>query len=250
MIQGLENFRVFFEGFEDRYTLIGGVACHLSMTEAGFNFRATKDLDIVLCAEALDSEFVKKFWEFIKEGEYEHQEKSSEGKQFYRFIKPKSDDFPFMLELFSRKPDDLLLEISNNLTPIPTDEEVSSLSAILLDDAYYECIQDGKEIVNNLPILKPEYIIPFKMKAWLDLTTRKNNGEQIDSRNIKKHKNDVLKLSQLLSPGLTVKVSDNIKKDVSDFINEIKKEDVDTKALGIKGLTCDNICDLLSSIYL
>ena len=176
MIQGLENFRVFFEGFEDRYTLIGGVACHLSMTEAGFNFRATKDLDIVLCAEALDSEFVKKFWEFIKEGEYEHQEKSSEGKQFYRFIKPKSDDFPFMLELFSRKPDDLLLEISNNLTPIPTDEEVSSLSAILLDDAYYECIQDGKEIVNNLPILKPEYIIPFKMKAWLDLTTRKNNG--------------------------------------------------------------------------
>ena len=57
MIHGLDFFGQFFVGFEDRYTMIGGVACHLNMAQADINFRATKDLDIVLCAEALDANF-------------------------------------------------------------------------------------------------------------------------------------------------------------------------------------------------
>ena len=28
MIQGLNTFKAFFEGYEDHYTLIGGVACY------------------------------------------------------------------------------------------------------------------------------------------------------------------------------------------------------------------------------
>jgi hypothetical protein len=47
-IQGLDKFSEYFKGFEDRYTLIGGVACYLNLTQAGIDFRATKDLDIVL----------------------------------------------------------------------------------------------------------------------------------------------------------------------------------------------------------
>ena len=53
------------------------------MEEAGLDFRATKDLDIVLCIEALNSEFVKAFWEFIKMGKYRIQEKSTGKKLFY-----------------------------------------------------------------------------------------------------------------------------------------------------------------------
>lgn len=67
-IQGLDKFSEYFKGFEDRYTLIGGVACYLNLTQAGIDFRATKDLDIVLSAEAIDTEFVQKFWDFVKEG--------------------------------------------------------------------------------------------------------------------------------------------------------------------------------------
>lgn len=249
MVQGLEYFKGFFKGFEDRYTLIGGVACHLSMAEVGLDFRATKDLDIVLCAEALDKEFVQRFWDFVKEGEYEHQEKSTGDKQFYRFVKPKNKDYPFMLELFSRKPDDLLLEFDDGLTPIPIDEEVSSLSAILLDEGYYQCIQDGKEIVGGLPILKPEYIIPFKMRAWIDLTKRKSQGESVDSRNIKKHKNDVFKISQLLSPGLKLDLTKNIKQDITHFMEEAVKEGVNLKQLGLKGITIEDIYKAFTSIY-
>lgn len=42
-------------------------------------------------------------------------------------------------------------------------------------------------------------LIPFKAKAWLDLKERKLNGEQVDSKNIKKHKNDVCRLAQLIT---------------------------------------------------
>jgi hypothetical protein len=42
-----------------------------------------------------------------------------------------------MLELFSRLPDALDHAEGSELTPVPVDDEVSSLSAILMDDDYY-----------------------------------------------------------------------------------------------------------------
>jgi hypothetical protein len=249
MIPGLDTFKAFFEGYEEHYTLIGGVACYLSMKDAGLNFRATKDLDIVLCTEALDAEFAHKFWDFVKAGEYEHQEKSTGDRQFYRFTKPGNKDYPVMLELFSRKPEDVLLEGEADLTPIPVDEEVSSLSAILLDDGYYQCIQEGKEILDGVSILKVEYIIPFKMKAWSDLNERKESGEKVDSKNIKKHKNDVLKISQLLSPAQRVEVSDSIKDDMRAFIAGISDNIIDMKSLGLTELTLVQITDSINAIY-
>ena len=105
MVKGLEVFREHFRNFADRYVLIGGAACDIAMTGAGLPFRATKDLDIVLFVEALDSAFVRAFWEFVRTGGYEVQEKSTGEKQFYRFQKPANADYPFMLELFSRQPD-------------------------------------------------------------------------------------------------------------------------------------------------
>ena len=154
------------------------------MNELGLDFRATKDLDIVLCTEDIDGAFVRKFWQFVKEGGYEHQEKSTGNKQFYRCNKPSNTAFPFMLELFSRKPDEMVLEGDSQLTPIPVDEDVSSLLAILLDNDYYQCIENGRLIIDGVPILWPEYILPFKARAWLDLSARKNAGEKVDSKNI------------------------------------------------------------------
>ena len=48
-----------------------------------------------------------------------------------------------MLELFSRQPDNFEMPQDAQLTPIPMDEEVSSLSAILLDGEYYQFIQNN-----------------------------------------------------------------------------------------------------------
>lgn len=48
MVRGIESFREWFQGYEEQYTIIGGTACDLLMTSEGLNFRATKDIDLVL----------------------------------------------------------------------------------------------------------------------------------------------------------------------------------------------------------
>ena len=182
MVVGLDIFRDHFRGHKDKYILIGGTACDLSMQEVGQDFRATKDLDIVLIAEALNPEFGKLFWDFIRVGLYEQREISSGARQFYRFAKPRVEGYPKMLELFSRVPDAIDIPKDAVLTPIPIGEEVSNLSAILLADEYYGWILDGKRFVYDVPIVGAEYLIPLKACAWLDLTKRKRKGEDIDSR--------------------------------------------------------------------
>ena len=77
MVSGIQKFREYFSDYKKQYILIGGTACDINMSELNAKFRATKDLDIVLIAEAQTKEFGEKFWEFIKEGGYENRRKSN-----------------------------------------------------------------------------------------------------------------------------------------------------------------------------
>jgi len=104
MVIGLNEFQKHFSLYKNQYVLIGGTACSLLLENSGLDFRSTKDLDIVLYVEALTSDFVTAFWHFVTLGGYAHQQQSTGKKIFYRFSLPKTCGFPFMLELFSRKP--------------------------------------------------------------------------------------------------------------------------------------------------
>ena len=121
---------------------------------------------MVLLVEALTPEFGEKFWEFIVDGKYRNKATNGSNPQFYRFDKPEEDKFPKMIELFCRS--DFELKSAEGITPIHIDDEVSSLSAILLNDDYYKALLNGKEVRNGLSVLRPEYIILFKAKAYLD----------------------------------------------------------------------------------
>ena len=48
MVTGIESFKEWFKGNEEQYAIIGGTACDILMTEEGLDFRATKDIDLVL----------------------------------------------------------------------------------------------------------------------------------------------------------------------------------------------------------
>ncbi|PST37669.1 hypothetical protein DWX68_08660 [Clostridium sp. AF20-7] len=48
------------------------------------------------------------------------------------------------------------------------------------------------EFKHGVTVLDAAYLIPFKAKAWMDLTDRKAAGEHVDSKNIKKH-NSILR---------------------------------------------------------
>lgn len=58
-IQGLYKFRDFFQKYTDNYVLIGGTACSILFDEVGENFRATKDLDVVLVVENISKNSVR-----------------------------------------------------------------------------------------------------------------------------------------------------------------------------------------------
>ena len=77
MVTGIDSFKEWFKGSEEQYVIIGGTACDILMTEEGLDFRATKDIDLVLIIEAVDANFGKKFWEYVKQAGYEHCSKSS-----------------------------------------------------------------------------------------------------------------------------------------------------------------------------
>ena len=249
MVKGLEIFREHFRNYADRFVLIGGAACDIAMTGAGLAFRATKDLDIVLYVEALDAAFVRAFWEFVRAGGYEVQEKSTGEKQFYRFQKPTNADYPFMLELFSRQPDVLRIAEGSHLTPLPTEEDTSSLSAILLDNDYYAFIRASRQEIDGLPMVGVAQLIALKARAWLDLTERATRGEQIDSKTIKKHKNDVFRLYQILDPVSDPEAPGAVKKDISEFISRMRGEDVDLKSLGLRTGTRDGILAEIAGVY-
>ncbi len=226
MVNGIDVFKEWFTGYEEQYALIGGTACDILFEQQQDAFRVTKDFDMVLIIEALNAEFGKRFWDFIQAGGYEFKNRSTGKPHFYRFSHPSSMSFPFMIELFTRKPEALSLPGDAVLTPLPIEEDISSLSAILLNEEYYEFLKKGVRVVDGLSILDTAYLIPFKMKAWLDLSAKKDRGETIDSKNIKKHKNDVFRLYGLLTENTRIDVPVEIRMDIKTFITAFAYEEV------------------------
>jgi hypothetical protein len=94
-------------------------------------------LDIVLIIEVLAPEAVRALRAFIADGQYEIRQRTEGSPVLYRFAKPKKEQFPFMLEFFSRKPEGINLAECQEIVPLPAMAGPHSLSAILLDDDYY-----------------------------------------------------------------------------------------------------------------
>lgn len=252
MVRGIDSFRDWFRGYEEQYAIIGGTACDLLMTDEGLDFRATKDIDLVLIVEAVDASFGRRFWEYVIAAGYEHRNKSSGEPEFYRFTNPQSKDYPAMIELFTRRPETIVLPTDAVLTPLPLEEEISSLSAILLNDDYYGFLKQGCVRVSDVTVLGAPYLIPFKAKAWIDLSDRKAAGEHVDSKNIRKHRNDVFRLTELLDRNQErlSSMPETIRSDMRLFIEKMITEDIDLKQLGIRGgRTKADILDQLSIIY-
>ena len=247
----MDIFREHFKNFTDKYVLIGGVACSEAMVDTPQEFRTTKDLDIVLLIETHDTDFVKAFWDFIEAGGYTDKKKSPDKKQFYRFTNPTNKTYPVQLELFSRRPDILDIQENAHLTPLPVDDDLSSLSAILLDDNYYEFIQSGKEVIKDLSILGPGHLIPLKIKAYAELKQRKDKGERIDSHSIKKHRNDVFRLVKIIVPTQKIKIGDPIAEDISNGLKLlVAEENIDQTSKEFSGRSIDETISILTDIYM
>ena len=229
MVDGLEHFLAHFAGFESHFILIGGTACDLWMGDFELDFRATKDLDVVLLADALPPAFFDTFWAFIREGRYESMEQSETRPSFYRFRKPEDARHPLMIELFSRNflpvPEDF------HLTPIPAGGDISSLSAILLGDDYFGYIVDSRVTIDGVPTVPAECLIPLKARAHLDLVARRAEGGRIDRRDITKHRNDVFRLYRTLVPEARFALPEALREDLAAFLDALPADSPDWSSI-------------------
>ena len=184
MVKGLDTFRKYFVGYEDQYVLIGGAACDIVFESNDANFRATRDLDMVLIIEALTPEFGEKFWKFIVDGKYRNRFVSGRKPQFYRFDKPEEKAFPKMIELFCR-----------------TD---------------------------------------FELK----------NAEGIgDSKKIKKHNKDILRIAAELMLERVTDLPETVLGDIYSFIDSLEQDPFDLNLLKMYGLKNEDIVSLLKDIF-
>lgn len=249
MVNGIDIFRNHFSDFKNQYTVIGGFACDLLMNDAGLDFRQTVDIDMVLTVEALTTDFAKAFWAFIENGGYQARQRSNGKPEFYRFVDPTNPSYPKMIELFSRPQNNVELQPDTHLMPLHIDDEISSLSAILLNDDYYHFLLDGRTVTDGISILDAEHIIPLKMKAWLDLKDKKSQGMHVNSRDIKKHRLDVFRLFQLVREDQKIMVPESVGEDIRNFIEQMRTTDVRLTDIGITR-SKDSILDIYSNMYI
>lgn len=181
---------------------------------------------------------------FINDGKYGRKEKSEEARKYYRFIKPEDKDFPYQIELFARNPDLLDLDEGTHMTPIPVDDDLSSLSAILLDDTYYKYLTDNSSIEDDVQRANTPALICLKAKAYLDIAKRIAAGGKEDSKHLRKHKGDVFRLAVMLAETDLFELPDNIKTDLQEFTDTIKGELPDKqmfKSMGLGSVNVENV---------
>lgn len=108
----------------------------------------------------------------------------------------------------------------------------------------------SRTVLSDIAVLSHTYLIPFKAKAWLDLRERKSNGQHIDEKDIRKHKNDILRLATLLTGAEQCELPEAVCRDVALFIDGLREEPINLKTLKISDITFDNILTVLSQVYL
>ncbi len=223
-VKGLEKFKVYFSDFKENYVIIGGTACSVILRNADMKPRATKDIDMILVVERMTPEFGRQFWQFIRDGNYKTRERKRSGKkepapELFRFYQPQKEGFPFQIELLSKQPEILSVPADFHLTPIPVGENISSLSAILMDEEFYHFALEHSTTEEELHVADTIGLMCLKMKAYLNLSRQEPPAHSAD---IRKHMSDVFKLmasGNIMEP---IVLSDNMKKDVVAFVEEME----------------------------
>lgn len=227
IVAGIEKIREVMAGHEGEYVLIGGGACSILFDEAGDSFRLTKDLDIVVLVDNAKPSFGRAIWEFVRSGGYEAGRREDGGCVYYRFTLPEGSSnagvYPGEIELFARHPDFTLGDEDAHVAPLPFDDTVSSLSAIILDDGYYEFIKRSSMSIEGISTLSALHIIPLKMRAHVDNHRLHDEGKMISEKVLRKHRADVARLVDLLPESARLPLDGQLRVDAEAFIADFEE---------------------------
>lgn len=227
MVTGIDKFREAFSGYADNYVIIGGTACDIVLQDTDMRPRATSDIDMIIIVEKMTPEFAAAFWMFIRAGKYRptKRNKKQGGEPvytLYRFEEPENG-YPVKIELLSRHPEILGEPSGFVIEPIPVDGEVSSLSAIIMDDDYYDFTVENSYMEKGLRVASPAALIVLKAKAYLNLVAEKGQGRHVNTKHIKKHRSDVLKLIATTTVSEPIPVTAEIYKCIMEFSATVRQ---------------------------
>ncbi len=223
MVSGLPIFAQAFSADRDQYVLIGGGAVHLHLENAGLRTRATKDLDLVLTAHALNEGFVRRFWTFLIAGGYESWQRGEGEPVRYRFMNPKQADYPDMLELLGRPLGDP--PEGQTIALMPTGEDLSDLSVIVLEPDIFEVVRNQRQVMEGVSCLSPWGLILLKARAFLDLSAKRETGNAVRSSDIRKHRNDVFRMSALLASDQDCPAPDSTRETLARFLDSVETDE-------------------------
>ena len=226
-MEGLDKFREAFKDFSDNYVIIGGTACDITMTGTEVRARATHDIDMIIVVERMTPQYGEQFWQFIREAGYRPEKsKTKDGEspkyEMYRFIDG-NPGYPEMIELLSRHPDALGEPKGLVIEPLPIDGELSSLSAIIMDDDYYLFTIEHSRLTDDIRHADSAALIALKARAYLNLLQDKQNGKHVNSKDIKKHRSDVLKNVVIMTED-EVPAPASIVECVKEFVMSIRND--------------------------
>ena len=226
-MEGLEKFRDAFADFSDNYVIIGGTACSIAMQETVVRARATHDIDMIVIVENMTDAFANRFWQFVREAGYRPEKRRQEAGEpvkyeLYRFVDGHVG-YPEMIELLSRHPDALGEPKGLVVEPLPMDEDVSSLSAIIMDDEFYNFTIEHSRLTDGIRHADPVALIALKAKAYLNLMADKLAGKHVNTKDIKKHRSDVMK-NVVIMEDSQIEVPRSIAVCINDFVASIRKD--------------------------
>ncbi|PJI39160.1 MAG: hypothetical protein CTR53_14770 [Ferrovibrio sp.] len=227
--------------------IIGGAACELVFGEIGQGFRGTKDIDMVFCVEVVGADFAEQFRAFLEAGGYTARERSNGRKEFYRFHKPTTEGFPKMIEIFARKPGIIDFPEDMKIIRMEVEDGILSLSAMLLNDDYYNALAANGRVVNGLTVLDQGILVPFKAFAHINLLEARANGETVKNGDIEKHREDVFGLLGLLPTEGVVELPDALRNDLRKFIAAV--EDAGYEPAAAIGVTQAEGIVILRRVY-
>jgi hypothetical protein len=192
--RGIDHFLAYLKGLENEYAVIGGGAAAILMAQEGLEFRATRDVDMVLLTHASAS-LNTRITEYVKLGRFKIKEATEGTPRYFRFRDPEDVAFPEMIEIFARNEQELELAEGQYIIPIQNDVG-ARISAILLDDEYFDLIQSNCiRVESGVSIINALGNICLKARAHREMSDRKAKGESVDEKDIKKHRNDILRIA-------------------------------------------------------
>ncbi|MBN8538464.1 MAG: hypothetical protein J0M15_15535 [Deltaproteobacteria bacterium] len=217
---GFDHFCTYLIGLEKHYVIIGGGAAAILMEDEGLEFRATKDVDLVVLGRSEDLN--TRILSYVEEGEYKTKEATEGTPRYYRFREPDKKECPALIEIFARN--ELKLELAEGQYIIPIkDDSAEKLSAILLDDEYFEIIQ--KNLVTSssgIPLINALANICLKARAHRELFDRKNSGDDtVDEKSVQKHLKDIWRLAAVLTGDEEISLTGQPQKDVTSAIAKL-----------------------------